>query len=136
MRGTAKTLRTVQWALLGSIFLYAVAGEFLGVRARNLDPSISYVFTTAAVALVGVIFVVRRTMVFRSAESLVAHPDNAVTLHQWKSGYIASYTLCELLALFGFTLRCMGCSFQQSLPFYIGAFALLSFFGPKIPVSS
>jgi hypothetical protein len=136
MRGIIRTLRAVQWALLGSIFLYAVAGEVLDIRARNLDPAISYVFTTAAVALVGVIFVVRRTLVFRSAESLAAHPDNVVTLRQWKSGYIASYTLCELLALFGFVLRCMGCSFQQSLPFYIGGFALLSFFGPKLPISS
>lgn len=136
MVGTVKTLRAVQWTLLASIFVYAALGQVLDLRTRSVDPSISYVFTTAAVALVGIIFVVRRTMVFRSAENLSANPDDAVTLRHWKSGYMASYTLCELLALFGFILRCMGCSFAQSLPFYIGGFTLLFFFGPRVPVST
>jgi hypothetical protein len=136
MRGTVRTLRAVQCALLGSIFLYAVAGEVLGLRARAVDPSLSYVFSTAAVAIVGVIFVVRRTLVFRSAESLGAHPDDTISLRHWKNGYLATYVLCEALALFGFVLRCLGCSFQQSLPFYFGGFVLLFFFGPREPVSS
>ena len=131
MRSTVKTLRTLQWAMLGSILVYAVLGEVLGSGARSVDPSLSYVFTTAGVAIVGVIFVVRRTLVLRSAESLASHPDDSLTLGHWKSGYVATYALCEGLALFGLILRFMGCSFQQSLPFYIGGFVLLSFFGPR-----
>jgi hypothetical protein len=126
----------MQWTMLGSIVLYAVVGEVLGSRARAVDPSLSYVFTTAGVAIVGVIFVVRRTLVLRSAESLAAHPDDAVTLSHWKSGYVATYALCEGLAFFGLILRLLGCSFQQSLPFYIGGFVLLFFFGPREPVAS
>ncbi len=136
MQGTIRTLRTVQWAMLSSILLYAVLGEVLGSRARVVDPSLSYVFTTAGVAIVGLIFVVRRTLVLRSAESLASRPDDSLTLSHWKSGYVATYALCEGLALFGLILRFMGCSFQQSLPFYIGGFALLFFFGPREPVSS
>lgn len=133
MRGTIRTLRAVQWTMLGSILLYAVVSEVLSSRARGVDPSLTYFFTTAGVAIVGVIFVVRRTLVLRSAENLASHPDDSLTLGHWKSGYIATYALCETLALFGLILRFMGCSFQQSLPFYIGGFVLLFFFGPREP---
>ena len=134
MRGTVRTLRAVQWAMLGSIFLYAAVGEIVGSGARAVDPSLSYVFSTAAVAVVGVIFVVRRTLVLRFAESLAAHPDDPITLRHWKSGNFATYGLCEALALFGLVLRLMGFNFQQSLLFYIGGFVLLAFFGPREPV--
>jgi hypothetical protein len=81
----------------------------------------------------GGIFVVRRTLVLRSAESLASHPDDSLTLNHWKSGYIATYALCEALALFGLVLRFTGSDFQQSLPYYIGGFVLLFFFGPQEP---
>ena len=61
MRGTVRTLRAVQGAMLGSILLYAVVGEVLGHGVRAVAPTLSYVFSTAGVAIVGVIFVVRRT---------------------------------------------------------------------------
>jgi hypothetical protein len=122
--------------MLGSILLYAVVGEVLGSSAQAANPSLSYVFTTAGVAIVGVIFVVRRTLVLRSAESLASHPDDSLTLNHWKSGYIATYALCEALALFGLVLRFTGCRFEQSLPFYIGGFVLLFFFGPRQPVEA
>ena len=133
MKGTLRTLRTVQWVMLGSILFYAVVGEVLGSRTRGADPSLGYVFTTAGVAIVGVIFVVRRTLVLRSAESLASRPDDSLSLSHWKTGYVATYALCEGLALFGLILRFMGCNFQQSLPFYIGGFVLLFFFGPREP---
>jgi hypothetical protein len=135
MQDTLRTLRTIQWIMLGSIVLYAGAGEWLGSSARSANPSLSYFFTTAAVAIVGAIFVVRRTLVLRSAESLQSSPDNLLSLSHWKSGYIATYTLCELLALFGLVLRLTGCSFQQSLTYYVGGFVLLFFFGPRQPAA-
>jgi hypothetical protein len=136
MQGTLRTLRTVQWAMLGSILLYAVVGELFGSGARAANPSLSYFLTTAGVAIVGAIFVVRRTLVLRSAESLASHPDDSLTLNHWKSGYIATYALCEALALFGLVLRFAGCSFEQSLPFYVGGFVLLFFFGPRQPMAA
>jgi hypothetical protein len=136
MRGTIRILRLVQRALLASIFLYAIIGEVVGSSARGANPSLSYAFTTAAVAIVGAIFVVRRTLVFRSAENLTSHPDDSLTLSHWKSGYLATYALCETLALFGFVLRFTGANFQQSLPYYIGGFVMLSFFGPREPAHS
>jgi hypothetical protein len=135
MRGTLKILRITQWAMLASILLYAVVGEVLRSRAKTPDPALSYVLTTAAVALVGVIFVVRRTLVLRSAEGLAAHPDDALSLSHWKNGHIVTYVLCDVLGLFGLATRFIGDNFQQSLPYYLGGFVLLLFFGPKKPMA-
>ncbi len=134
MKDTIRILRSVQWAMLASILVYAVVGELAGSAARGMNPSLSYAFTTAGVAIVGAIFVVRRTLVLRSAEDLAAHPDNPLTLSHWRIGYFATYILCEALALFGLVLRFTGSNFQQSLPYYIGGFVLLAFFGPRGPV--
>jgi hypothetical protein len=131
-----KTLRAVQWSMLGSVVGYAVLGEMLGPGTRAIDPSLSYVFTTLGVAIVGTIFVVRRTLVLRAAESLASHPDDILSLNQWRTGYIATYVLCETLAVFGLILRFRGCNFQQSVPYYIGGFVLLFFFRAREPVKS
>jgi hypothetical protein len=133
MRGAVGTLRAVQYVLLGSIFLYAGAGEFLRPGASPVDSSLRYAFTTASVAIVGVIFVVRRTLVLPSAAILAARSEDPVTLNHWRTGYLTTYALCETLALFGLVLRIMGGKPKQSLPFYIGAFVLLAFFGPRQP---
>ena len=101
-----------------------------------IDPSISYVFTTLGVAIVGAIFVVRRTLVFRAAESLATQPEDGLSLDHWRTGYFATYALCEALALFGLVLRFMGCGFQQSVPYYLGGFVLLFFFRPRVPVTA
>jgi hypothetical protein len=135
MRGTVRRLRVVQWTMLGSIVLYAVVGKIISFATHPADSSLSYVFTTAGVALVGMIFVVRRTLVLRPAEDLSSRPDDSISLSHWKSGYIATYALCEALALLGLVLRFLGFSFQQSLPFYVASFVLLLFFGPRKPIS-
>jgi len=127
-----KLLRTIQVTLLGSVALYAVVGEVLGPSRGSANPTVNYVFTMIGVALVGIILVVRKTLVLRSAAALAEQPDG-LTLNHWKTGYIATYALCEALALFGLILRFLGFNLQQSLPFYIGGFVLLFFFGPRAP---
>lgn len=133
MNQALKALRAVQWSMLASIVLYVVLGEMVGPRARAVNPAISYLLATLSVAIVGVIFIVRRTLVLRPAESLATKPDDILTLNHWRTGYIATYVLCEALALFGLALRLLGSSLQQSLLFYLGGFVLLFFFAPKRP---
>jgi hypothetical protein len=133
MGRTLRTLRVVQLVMIVSILLYALVGELAGPGARAVNPALSYMFSTMGVAIVGIIFVVRRTLVLRSAESLASNPDDSLILNHWKTGYIATYALCEALALFGIVLRFMGCNFQQSVPFYVGGLVLLFFFGPRNP---
>jgi len=130
-----RTLRAVQWSMLTSILLYAVLGEVVGPGRRAVDPTLSYIFSTLGVAIVGVIFVVRRTLVLRAAQSLATHPDDALSFNQWRTGYIATYALCEALALFGLVLRFQGYNLQQSVLYYIGGFVLLFFFRPRRPAS-
>jgi hypothetical protein len=134
MNRALNTLRAVQWAMLASILLYAFVGELAGPRVRGMDPSLSYVFTTLGVAMVGIIFVVRRTLVLRAAASLVTEPDDLISLNHWRTGYIATYALCEALALFGLVQRFLGSGLQQSVPYYLGGFILLFFFRPRQPV--
>ena len=136
MNRVLKTLRVVQWSMLASILLYAALGQVLGRGVRAVDPAVSYLFSTLAVAIVGIIFVVRRTLVMRAADSLATRPDDGISLEHWRTGYLATYALCEALALFGLVLRFLGSGFQQSALFYIGGFALLFFFGPRQPVSA
>ena len=135
MTRALKTLRAVQWSMLASILLYAVLGEAVGPGRRAVDPALSYIFTTLGVAIVGVIFVVRRTLVLRAAESLASHPDDSLSLNHWRTGYLATYALCEALALFGLVLRFLGCNLEQSVLYYIGGFVLLFFFRPRQPAT-
>jgi hypothetical protein len=136
MTTALKILRLLQWAMLGSILLFSVAGAAIRPMPRTLDPTVSYLFSTLAVATVGVIFVVRRTLVLRAAESLATRPDDSLSLNHWRTGYIATYALCEALALFGLILRVLGCTLQQSVLYFISGFVLLLFFRPREPVSA
>lgn len=136
MTRALKTLRAVQWSMLASILLFAFVGEAVGPVARAVDPAVSYLFTTLGVAIVGLIFVVRRTLVLRAAESLATDPDDAVSLKHWTSGYLATYALCEALALFGLIERFLGATLRQSLSYYLGGFVLLLFFRPRQPTTS
>jgi hypothetical protein len=133
MNKALKLLRTVQLTLLGSIVLYAIVGEVVGPLRASANPTLSYVLTTVGVAVVGMILVVRRTLILRSATTLAGKPEDGLTLNHWKTGYLATYALCETLALFGLILRFVGFGFQQSVPFYVGGFVLLFFFGPRQP---
>jgi hypothetical protein len=118
---------------LASIVMYVVVGELVRPAIKAINPSVSYTFTTLAVALIGVIFVVRRTLVARPGLTLAKQPDDVLNLNQWKTGYIATYVLCEGLALLGLVQRFMGSSLKQSFPYYFGGFVLMLFFWPRQP---
>jgi hypothetical protein len=133
MARSLKTLRAMQWAMLFSVLMYLAVGEILGPRIAHVNPELSYVFSTLAVGIVGIIFVVRRTLVLRAASILATEPEDNISLNQWKTGYIATYALCEALALFGLVLRFRGSELQQSVLFYLGGFVLLFFFRPRQP---
>ena len=126
-------LRVVQWAMLASIVLYVAVGQLVSPMARALDPTMSYLFATLGVATVGIIFVVRRTLVFRAESSLATQPEDSLSLNQWRTGFIATYALCEALALFGLILKFMGGGLQASVPYYLSGFILLFFFRPHQP---
>ena len=134
MESAIKVIRTVQIALLTSIVLYVVVGERVGTIPKLNDPVVFYVLSLATVTIVGVILVVRRTLVLQSAVALAARPNDLATLNRWRAGHIMTYALSEAIAVFGFILRIMGFSLSQVAYFYVSAFILLLFFGPRRPV--
>jgi hypothetical protein len=131
-----KTLRMVQWAMLASIALYAIVGQIVGPAPHGVDSTLSYLFATLSVAIVGAIFVVRRTLVLRAGESLATQPEDSLSLNHWRTGYIATYVLCESLALFGLILRFRGSPVEASVYYYLGGFILLLFFWPRQPAAA
>lgn len=133
MNQALKILRVVQWSLLGSILIYVALGVVVRPGFQGIDPTLSYLFTTLAVAVIGVIFVVRRTLVFRAESTLAREPENSLSLNQWKTGHIVTYALCEALALFGLAQRFLGSSVEQGVPYFLGGFVLLLFFRPQAP---
>jgi len=78
---------------------------------------------------------VRRTLVLQSAATLASRPNDAATLNRWRAGNIMTYALAESIALFGLVLRLIGFTLSQVWSFYIAAFILLLFFGPRLPMS-
>jgi len=136
MDASVKMLLAIQIAMLVSIVLYVLVGERVGSVPRLNDPTIFYVLSMATVTIVGVILVVRRTLVAHSAGILRERPSDATTLGRWRAGYVMTYALSEAIALFGLVLRMIGFSLSQVVPFYIAGFILLLFYGPRRPVSS
>jgi hypothetical protein len=135
MGAALRTVRVIQVALLVSIGIYAAVGEAIGTRV-TADIRALYAIPFAAISLVGVILVVRKTMVLQSEEELKRRPGDLALAQRWKTGYIVTYLLCELLALFGLLLRIMGSTLIQVWPYYAGSFVLLLLFWPSVPRAS
>jgi hypothetical protein len=129
-----KIVRAVQIVMLLSVLLFVVAGEMVGSISKLSNPTLFYALSLATITIVGVILVVRRTLVLQSATTLAARPDDAATLQRWRAGYVMTYALSEAIAIFGLLLRVIGFSLSQVWSFYIAGFILLLFFGPRRPV--
>jgi|SRR5215468_6120208 hypothetical protein len=134
MDSAIKAIRIVQIALLVSVVLYVVVGEKVGSIPKLNNPVVFYVLSLATVTIVGVILVVRRTLVIQSEASLAARPSDLPTLNRWRAGHIMTYALSDAIAVFGLVLRLMGFSLSQVAYFYISGFILLLFFGPRRPI--
>jgi len=133
MESTVKAIRIIQIAMLVSIALYVFIGQSLASAARASNPVIFYVLSLAAITIVGVILVVRRTLVLQSEATLKTRPTDVATLNRWKSGYIVTDVLSESLAVFGLVLCFVGFTLSQVAPFYLAGFILMLFFRPRQP---
>jgi hypothetical protein len=130
-----KVIRAVQIAMLVSVALFVGIGEAVGSIPKLNNPALLYALSTATITIVGVILVVRRTLVLQSATALAARPNDAAALNRWRAGYVMTYALSESITLFGLALRLIGFTFAQVWFFYIAGFILLLFFRPRRPLS-
>lgn len=116
--------------MLVCIAIYVIIGETVHTHV-SVNPTILYALSVVSISVVGALFVVRRTMVFQSEIQLRNRPDDAVIVSRWRAGYLVTFALCELLALFGLVLRLTGFSIDQVWPYYLGGFVLLLLFWPR-----
>jgi ABC-type polysaccharide/polyol phosphate export permease len=132
MKDALRRLRFVQVAMMISIVLYAVIGEYVGNRSAP-DNTVFYALSFVSISLVGAVTVVRRTLVVQSEHTLKQRPDDPLALARWRSGYVLIFAMCEALALLGLVLRIVGYSLNHIWGFYVGAFTLLLLFFPRAP---
>src|SRR6476659_3538319 len=131
MENAIKIVRLIQIAMLLSVGIFVVAGEMVGSIPKLSNPTLFYALSLATITIVGVILVVRRTLVLQSAVTLATRPNDVATLNRWRAGYVMTYALSEAIAMFGLVLRLIGFSLSQVASFYIAGFILLLFFGPR-----
>jgi hypothetical protein len=136
MESAIRVVRAIQIAMLVSVVFYVLVGEGIGAVPHLNDPVLFYVLSLVTITIVGVILVVRRTLVLQSAAALASRPNDAATLGRWRAGHIMTFALSEAIAIFGLVLRILGFSLSQVASFYIAGFILLLFFGPRRPVVS
>jgi cytochrome b561 len=130
-----RIVRAIQIAMLLSVALFVLAGELVGSIPRLSNPTLFYALSLATITIVGVILVVRRTLVLQSAAILAERPNDAATLSRWRAGHVMTYALSEAIAMFGLLLRIIGFSLSQVASFYLAGFILLLFFSPRRPVA-
>jgi hypothetical protein len=118
--------------MLVSIVLYVLIGERLA-QHRSPNAALFYAMSLVSITTIGIILVVRRTLVLQSEETLRTRPADSLALNRWRSGYIVTYALAEAQALLGLVLRFFGFSLSQVAPFYVAGFILMLFFGPRSP---
>jgi len=135
MDSSIKIIRVLQAAMLVGILLSVGIGEVLGSVSTVSNATMFYVFSMVTVTIVGIILVVRRTLVTQSAVALAMRPADMATLGRWRAGYIMTYAFSEAIALFGLVLRLTGFTLSQVAPFYVAGLILLLFFRPRRPVS-
>src|SRR5437868_10676251 len=113
-----KIVRVLQIAMLISVLLFVMVGELVGSNPRLSNPALSsptlfYALSMATITIVGVILVVRRTLVLQSSVALAARPNDLASLSRWRAGYVMTYALSEAVALFGLVLLVSGVSLSH-----------------------
>jgi hypothetical protein len=134
MGSVAGLVRLVQIALLVSIVLYVTVGELVG-HTGAANNGLFYGMSLASISILGVAFVVRRTLVLPAEALLGQKPTDPLVQTRWRTAYICLYALCEALALFGLILRIAGFTLANVWGFYLGGFLLLLLFSPRAPRS-
>jgi hypothetical protein len=136
MQSAVKMLRMIQIALLVSIGMYVLVGELVGPHGPvSGTPTLFYGISVVSIMTIGVILVVRRTLVLHSESMMKSATGNTEIMQRWKTGYIVTYALSEALALFGLIVRLDGFRLSDAVTFYLPGFVLMLYFRPRQPAS-
>lgn len=129
MEAARKIIQIIRFALAAFVVMYL----FVILRLPSSvtpNPIVHRALTMLCVALVIVIFVLRRTLVSWAEETLRRQPQDAMALARWRVGYVVIYALSLSIALYGLALHFMGFSTSAVTPFLLAGIALILFFRP------
>ncbi|HYL15096.1 MAG TPA: hypothetical protein VEV41_18800 [Terriglobales bacterium] len=128
-------LNMIRAALLVAIAIYMFIGEKLGPSRAQASPILFQAIAVVSIMTIVAIFLLRRSMVLPALDRLQSQSQDSQALLRWRAGYIATYALCEALALYGFVLRVLGFPFAQVIPFYVASAGLMLYYRPQLPQS-
>lgn len=129
MEPVQRLLRLVQMSMLMSIVLFTAVGE-IASHSIPSNTTIFYALLLLSVSTLGVVLVVRRTLISPCEALLREKPDDMLLLSRWRTGYLVLYSLCEALAAFGLVLRINGFALAHVWGFYATGFLLMILFSP------
>lgn len=134
MNTVKRSLNMTRAALIFAIAVYMFVGERVAAgRAGAANVMLFQILAVVAVVNIMLIFIFRRSMVGPALATLCTQPDDTTAIIRWRSGYVATYAMCEAIALYGFVLRIMGFSYRMVVPFYLASFILMIYFAPRTP---
>ncbi len=129
----ARQARIVAIVFLVTIPYFAVMAEWLGSRA-SLDIApirLGFFIVSAAAALLA--FQLRARWIPSAVEELRRSPNDAQSAQRWYAAHFIPLAVAEGIGLFGVSLRAIGGTLYESLPFYIIGFGLMLAWFPRRP---
>ncbi len=130
-----RTVRIVHFAVLLTIPIYGVVGEFTGPQDAKDVAWLQQILMVVAAASIVLMLLVRKHRVSPAEEALRLRPEEADSLGRWVLGNVASFALCQSVGVCGLVLRLLGGTLAQSLPFYVAAIGLLLLLWPRRPLT-
>jgi hypothetical protein len=125
-------------AFLTTIFLFVFVLHLAAIGERPVSLSLVAGIGCAAVADIGVGFMLRKQYMNKAEQALQVEFDAPKALAAWRLANILSFAQAETVTLFGVALKFLGASWKIAGPFFFIGFALLLLWTPRLdlPASS
>jgi len=130
--------RLLHAAFLTTIFLFVLVVHLAAIGERPVSLSLVAGIGCAAVADIGVGFMLRKQYMNKAEQALQVEFDARKALAAWRLANILSFAQAETVTLFGVGLKFLGASWKIAGPFFFIGFALLLLWTPRLdlPASS
>lgn len=130
--------RLLHAAFLTTIFLSIFVVHLAAIGERPVSLSLVAGIGCAAVADIGVGFMLRKQYMNKAEQALEVEFDARKALAAWRVANILSFAHAQTVAMFGVALKSLGASWKIAGPFFFMGFALLLLWTPRLdlPLSS
>ncbi|MGH9863636.1 MAG: hypothetical protein ACRD35_09470 [Candidatus Acidiferrales bacterium] len=127
-------MKVLYFALFATVGLYWVVLEILAPGLEPRDPGIvKTVLQGVAAATAGAVLYLRFSRIASLLDASTPEPPNR--LAQLRLYYILCFALSEAVALYGFVLRFLGGTRQETALFFLGSAALFLLCYPRLPTA-